>query len=43
MKKLARLLALVVLALTSVGLAQKTELSILWMAAGSGDQALFEK
>ncbi len=43
MKKLSGLLALVVLALGSLGLAQKTELSILWMAAGSGDQALFEK
>lgn len=34
---------IIMLALASLALAQKTELSILWMAAGSGDQALFEK
>lgn len=43
MKKLSHWLALSMMALAGLSLAQKTEVSVLWMAAGSGDQALFDK
>jgi alpha-1,4-digalacturonate transport system substrate-binding protein len=43
MQKLSKLLTLMVLALAGLASAQKSELSILWMAAGSGDQAIFDR
>ncbi len=42
MKKFFGFMTLVFV-LGSLAVAQKTEISVLWMAAGSGDQALFEK
>lgn len=43
MQKFSKWLALSLVSLASITLAQKTEVSVLWMAAGSGDQALFDK
>lgn len=43
MAKTFRLITLLALVLAGLASAQKTEVSVLWMAAGSGDQALFEK
>ncbi len=42
MQRLLKLM-MIVLAFAGLAAAQKTEISVLWMAAGSGDQALFEK
>jgi alpha-1,4-digalacturonate transport system substrate-binding protein len=43
MQKYSHWLALSSVALAGMSQAQKTEVSVLWMAAGSGDQALFDK